>query len=223
MVTADNGESFGRFGNGHEISRQNAAEIALTPLLIKRPDEDQATVVRRHVRIVDVLPTIATIAHVRVGWHVEGRDLFGPAAKQIPSETILVERDGHRMTLSEAELHRRFQASLHAKLKLFGDGNHTLFAIGPDPQLLGTPVKRWAPAPRGKLHALLDSPTGVKVSGRLTGPGASEPHDLAFAVGGTIVATAPTVKQGLISAVIPQRPGRIAVYAIEGNGRLRLL
>jgi hypothetical protein len=221
VVTADNGESFGRLGNGHEISRQNAAEIALTPLLIKRPNEDQATVVRRHVRITDVLPTIARIAHVPVGWHVEGKDLFGPAAKQIPTDTVMVQRDGDRITLSEAELHRRFQASLHTKAKLFGDGDHTLFAIGPDPQLLGTHVSQ--PAARGRLHAVLDRPTGVKVSGRLTGPGAGRPHDLAIAVDGTIVATAPTVKHGLISAVIPERSGRVAVYEIEGQGHLRLL
>ena len=223
VVTADNGESFGRLGNGHEISRQNAAEIALTPLLIKLPNQDEAKVVRRHVRIVDVLPTIAKVAHVPIGWHTEGRDLFGKA--RIPSTTVLVQRDGGRIRLGAAELRRRFDASLRTKLDLFGDGDHTLFGIGPDPELHGTPVSKWTVLPRGALHARLDDPgpVPVKVSGRLAGPGSRAEHDLAVAVDGTIVATAPTVEHRVFSVVLPHPAKRTVLYDIESNGRLRLL
>jgi Sulfatase len=220
VVTADNGESFGRLGNGHEISRQNAAEIALTPLLIKLPGEQDSHVVARHVRTIDVLPTIAAAAHVPIGWTTEGRNLFGRAAARIPAATVMIQRDGDRITLSEAELHRRIAASVRLKQRLFGGG---LFDIGPDPELDGTRVSD--PLPRGKLRARVDQPVGVKVSGVLDGPGSAAHHDLAFAVDGTIVATAPTVEHSVFSVLLPKSPGggRLAVYAIERkDGRVRL-
>jgi hypothetical protein len=221
VVTADNGESFGRLGNGHEISRQNAAEIALTPLLVKLPGQEDARVVRRHVRTIDVLPTIAKVAHVPIRWRTDGRDLFGKA--NIPSATVMVQRDGHHIRMSEAELHRRFDASLRLKLSLFGDGDHTLFAIGPHPDLLGTRVSK--PLPRGSLRAKVDDPGPVpaKVSGVLTGKGSRARQEVAVAVDGTIVATAPTVEHRVFSLLLPRPARNVVLYEIERDGRLRLL
>jgi membrane-anchored protein YejM (alkaline phosphatase superfamily) len=42
VLTADNGESFGRLGNGHNFNHRNAGEIALTP-----PDRQAAVPARR--------------------------------------------------------------------------------------------------------------------------------------------------------------------------------
>src|SRR5215211_540014 len=123
VVTADNGECFGRLGNGHELSPRNAADIALTPLLVKLPFQRAGRVVRRHVRTIDVLPTIARVAHFPVDWRIEGRALFGPSTRHIPHSTLMVTRSGHRMRLSEDELRRRAAAALRLKLGLFGSGD----------------------------------------------------------------------------------------------------
>jgi hypothetical protein len=78
IVTADNGENFGRLGNGREISRRNAADIALTPLIAKLPGEHSGRIARRHVRTIDVLPTIARIAHMSIPGGSTGFPCSGP-------------------------------------------------------------------------------------------------------------------------------------------------
>ena len=247
VVTADNGESFGRRGNGHEMSTQNAAEIALTPLLIKLPFQQRGRIVRRHVRTVDILPTIAAVTHMRIRWPVEGHSVFGRAVRQIPGSTVMVRRSGGRIRLSEGELHRRAAASLRLKLNLFGSGDAEpgLFGIGPYPSLHGTPVTRWPAVPAGATHAVVDGAAAyrsvkhgsgsvpVRVSGVLSGSGSRKSTDVAVAVNGTIAGTAPTIapRRGapqLFSLAIPENALRdganqIEVFAIKpGGGEPRL-
>ena len=84
VVTADHGESFGRPGNGRDVDRRNVGDIALKPLFVKLPFQHAGRIDRRHVRNIDILPTIARVARLRPGWRVEGRSVFGPAARRIP-------------------------------------------------------------------------------------------------------------------------------------------
>ena len=154
----------------------------------------------------------------------------------------MVERSGPRLRLSLAALRRRAADSLQRKLKLFGSGDAKpgLFGIGPDPALHGTPVTRWPALAFGGLRAVLDGAAAyrsvkrgsgsapVKVSGRLTGSGSRQDHDLAVAVNGAIAATAPTVAphagaRRLFSVLIPDDAlkdgsNRIELFAIERRG-----
>jgi hypothetical protein len=240
VVTADNGEGFGRLGNGHELSRADAGDIALTPLLVKLPFDRGGRIGRRHVRTIDVLPTIARVAHIRIGWPTEGRSVLGPAARQIPSSTLLVTRSGHRLRLSLGRLRARGAASLRAKLRLFGSGRDSLYRIGPNSFMDGTPVSRWRPRPPGTVRAALDSSASLgrvrlasgflplEVTGSLRGRGSGRHLDLAIAVNGTVVATAPTVavRRGqAFAALVPEsavRDGRnrIELFAIRRGPRL---
>jgi Sulfatase len=244
VVTADNGESFGRLGNGHNFNHRNAAEIALTPLIVKLPFQHRGRIDSRHVRIVDVLPTIASVAHVRPGWRLDGRPLVGPDRRRPPASVLLFERDGRRIVLPGRELRRRTAAALRLKLRLFGSGDRGpgLFGIGPRPSMHRTAVARWPMLPAGHTRAVLDPPGSdlevragassvpVKVSGRLIGPAARRPTDVAVAIDGTIVATAPTVGpdpnvRRVISVLVPEsalRMGhnRLEVFAIERRQRL---
>jgi Sulfatase len=239
VLTADNGESFGRLGNGHNFNNRNAGEIALTPLIVKRPFQQQGRIDRHHVRTIDVLPTIARVAHVRPGWGVEGRPLVGPGASRVPATTLLIERSGRRIILSKSDLHRRMAAALRLKLRLFGSDNAGpgLYGIGPFPDTHGTQVASWPILARGGTRAIVDHPARyrdvrldantlpLKVSGRLTGNGSRATIDVAIAINGTIAATAPTVAphpngEGVFSALVPRdalRNGNNAleVYAIE--------
>jgi hypothetical protein len=239
VVTADNGESFGRLGNGHEISRGNAADIALTPLFVKLPAQRRGRVEARHVRIIDLLPTIAAAAHLRPNWRVEGRSVFGPAARRIPASALLVQRSGHRIHLSAGTLRREAEASLRLKLRLFGsgDGKPGLFGIGPYAGLHGTPVGRLKQLPANGTRALVDSGFfPVKVSGRLAGKDARKRMSLAIAANGVIAATAPTIDAGrrlplFFSTLLPESALRaggnsISLYEISGSSarpRLRPL
>ncbi len=241
VVTADNGESFGRPGNGHEIDRRNVGDIALTPLFVKLPFQHAGRIDRRHVRNIDIAPTIARIARLRPDWRVEGRSVFGPAARGIPRSTVMIKRSGERIVLTPKALRRRAADSLRLKLRLFGtnDGPRGLFGIGPHREMHGTLAASWPALPAGPIHAEIDYPDWfgevqldsqsppVKVTGRLTGPGSGAPRDLAVAVNGTIVATAPAIAlKGDVSrfftVMIPEsalRQGANAVqlFAIEGG------
>jgi hypothetical protein len=238
VVTADNGESFGRFGDRHVITRRNATDIALTPLFVKVPGRPGGAV-RRHVRTVDVLPSIARLTGLRLSWPTEGRPIFGPGARGIPAATQMVERSGGRFTLQLRSLRREARASLRRKLRFFGHGLH---AIGPERILLGTPVALWGRAPKRGARARIDGAGAlgsvrrasglvpVQVTGSITGGRARR---VAVAVDGFVAATSPTfslaTRRGtLFSAVLPEPVlhegrNRVEVLSISsGPGGLRL-
>jgi hypothetical protein len=244
VVTADNGESFGRPGNGHEISTRNAGDIALTPLFVKLPLQQAARTVQRHVRVIDVMPTIARITHVPLRWRVDGHSLFGAGSGRIPAATALVERSGRRIQLSYGALRGRAASTYRLKAKLFGEaGGPGLFGIGPFKQLHGTALDRWRKLPGNGTRALLDSPgrlrnvrlssglLPVNLMGRISGRDSGKALDLAVAVNGTVVATAPTFStrgRRLFSVQIPETSlhegdNRVQLFAISRGPALRPL
>jgi len=238
VVTADHGEMFGRPGNSRPFGPTTLAEVGLKPLFVKLPFQRLGRIDRRWVRNVDILPTIAKVTRLRPNWKVEGHPVFGREARRIPRSILFLTRSGQRIPIRPKGLTKRAAASLRLKLKLFGAGNQSgLYEIGPHPELNGTPVTRWPALPASTLRAQLDNtqryravqlaaPTApVKVSGRLTGPGSQSPHDVAIAVNGTIVATAPTLKGPsgyVLSVMIPESSlhegaNTVQLYAIEGG------
>lgn len=248
VVTADNGESFGRYGNRHEISGRNAIDIALTPLFIKRPFQRRGRIVRRHVRTLDLVPTIAHVVGLRVPWRTQGRSIFGASARGIPGSVRMVQRSGHRIPLSYAALRRQGRAALRHKLRLFGSGKRPpgLYGIGPEPRLLGTPLAIWPLTRAGHPDARINGLAALHrvrprsaflpthITGRLVGRGESARRNLAFAVNGVIVATAPAItvpglRGHFFSALVPESSlvkGRndVRVFAIGRTtaGGLRL-
>ena len=237
VVTADHGESFGRPGNGREVDRRTVGDIALKPLFVKLPFQHAGRIDRRHVRNLDILPTIARVARLRPGWRVEGRSVFGRAARRIPRSSVMVKRNGERFRLSPKSLRRLLADSLRLKLKLFGSSPGP-FGIGPHREMHGTPAARWPALPAGAVRAEVDyadwlrgvrfdsQSLPVKVTGRLAGPGSGAPLDLAVAVNGTIAATAPAIAQGqspsVFTMIIPEgslREGAntVQLFAIEGG------
>ncbi len=240
VVTADHGESLGRPGQSRQFEQRTIGDIALIPLFVKLPSQRARRIDRRHVRNLDLLPTIARVARLRPSWRLDGRSFLGPTARQIPRSVLLIKRSGEQMRLSLGSLRRHAAASLRLKHKLFG-GRRGLFGIGPHRELQGTSVARWPRLPAGALRAQLDDPSRfanvrlnelflpVKVTGRLAGPRSREPHDLAIAINGTIEATAPAFAPRrratrLFSALIPEESLRqgantVQLFSIEGNGR----
>jgi hypothetical protein len=235
IVTADNGESFGRFGDRHVITPHKTAEIALTPLFIKRPFQRSGRTVHRHVRTVDVLPTVEHLLGLHRHWRLQGRSVFGPSARRIPSSVTLHERNGGVVHVSFRQLRRRARALLRRKLRLFQDGDDSsrLYWIGPDPLLLGQPLPLWPIEPRGRAHARFNAPfqfrsvrlaTGFAptlVTGRIAGEHRRSPRKLALAVNGWIAATAPSFRlhrsgSELFSIMVPES------VLHDGSNRLQL-
>ena len=248
VVTADHGESFGLPGEGRDIRAPgHAVDIALKPLFVKLPGQHRGKIVRRHVRNIDITPTVARVTGLRPRWRVQGRSLIGAPARRIPGPKAIFDKGGARVPLgSLATLRRRMTRSLKRKLRIFGKAG--AFGIGPHRELHGTPAAGWPALPQNALRAMIDSPDNfrgvqlgspsppVNVTGRLVGPGSGGRLDLAIAVNGTIQATAPAFKNEgtsayIFSAFVPEpslRAGAntVQVFAIEGAGSkpsLRLL
>jgi hypothetical protein len=241
VVTADNGEGFGRVGNGHEVSAENVGDIALTPLIVKRPFQHDGRVIGRHVRSVDVLPTVARVVHAPIPWRVQGRSVYGPGTGSIPATATVFQRSGRRLRLGPGALRRWARAARRRKAQLFGAG---LYAVGPYRMLIGTAPP--SPGAGTGGHATLNGARSFHsvhlasgfvpayVTGRVTGP--HPPGAVAVAVNGRIAATSPTyrVHRGgsiYFSALLPEQALRegdndVRLYAVSGPAdgpRLRAL
>ncbi|MFV2103230.1 sulfatase-like hydrolase/transferase [Micromonospora sp. LOL_024] len=81
VVTADHGVSFtkGAQGRGADAIRAAADEVAWVPLFVKTPGQRAGQVDDRNWEHVDLLPTIADEAAIRLPWRVDGR-----SARQAP-------------------------------------------------------------------------------------------------------------------------------------------
>jgi hypothetical protein len=187
--------------------------------------------VDRHVRTIDVLPTVASLLGIDLPWETEGRSaLSGPAPR-----TVFVE--GLRRDFSE--LVRRRDRALEAQVALFGSGEpwSGVFAAGPRAGLLGRRVTRLRPTAAHGVRAVLleerllhlvdpDAALPSFVEGTLVGPAARAGHELAIAVEGRVAAVTRSHAEGgaiRFSALLPEsvlRPGfnRVDVLALDVEG-----
>ncbi|WP_422733552.1 sulfatase-like hydrolase/transferase [Micromonospora sp. WMMD558] len=83
VVTADHGVSFtrGAQGRGMDAIRAAVDEVAWVPLFVKSPGQRAGRVDDRNWQHVDLLPTVADEAGIRVPWPVDGR-----SARQAPRD-----------------------------------------------------------------------------------------------------------------------------------------
>jgi Sulfatase len=217
VVTADNGESFLKRGhNRHIADSATAADIASTPLFIKLPGQRRGRYSDVHVRSVDLLPTLADALDVRIPWPISGRSFL--RSDYVADRQVVVFPQGEgppppvRMSLEQYE--RAAAATLTAKKRLFA---HGIYAIGPDPELVGRPAPTTAPA--SAMRARVDQPGRLanvdtrstflpsQITGRLTGAGARAGLPVAVAVNDRIAATG-------WSAQLKDNPGVILSFMI---------
>jgi arylsulfatase A-like enzyme len=94
VITADNGQSMGRVSaDPHRIDGRTAADIMHTPLIVKLPGQTQGGYSDRLVRSIDVLPSLAQIAHLDVG-PMAGRSFLSP--DNAPTAVDAWDHGGHR-------------------------------------------------------------------------------------------------------------------------------
>jgi hypothetical protein len=76
VVTSDHGVSWKTEAPGRVLSDKNAEMIFAVPLFIKLPGQTQARVSSQDAQLIDLVPTIAVVAGVRVPWQTAGHDLL---------------------------------------------------------------------------------------------------------------------------------------------------
>jgi arylsulfatase A-like enzyme len=213
VVTADHGISFRAREKRRPLSEANLQDIAYVPLFVKLPHQQHGRVDRAPARTLDILPTIAAAAGVRIPWRVDGRSLLG---KRTPERDVVLVKDaGKRFVVPAAELEARRERALQRQLKLFGSAEpmSSLYAVGPGRGSLNHSIQGRS------LDAQLDdidrSSDPVQVSGVV--PGAT--RAVAVVVGGKIVAVAPAAS-GRFWALVPRArlgAAKPLIYAIQAR------
>lgn len=161
VLTADHGGGFGHMNSHpHQIDHRTAVDIASTPLIVKRPRQARGRYVGRHVRLYDLLPGVAQIAHVKTG-PTYGYSFAGAAAKKIPSEVVTLDRKGKTRRWSFGLYRKLLRATIARRVAVFGQHGaefSRLWRQGPHSELVGEPVSalRTAKASRAVSWGLTD-------------------------------------------------------------------
>jgi hypothetical protein len=204
VVTPDHGMAFHLNENRRIATYKNIQDIGPIPVFIRSPGQKRGAVSNVWLRSVDILPTMASILHVKIPWKTDGQPASSPTVRKRHSVMIIKRDFSGRLTMGANEFERRVKAALALKDKLFGHGDERpgLYGIGPNPQLIGKQVsdldvaERADDGPRAKLNAT-DELAAVRlasgyapslISGSISGDGNGGRHDLAIAVNGTIQA-----------------------------------
>jgi hypothetical protein len=192
IVTVDEGDSFRGGDNRRDPSKTNLGDIAFIPLFVKLPGKDDGRVVERHVSSVDVVPTIASLLGVKIGWHVDGRSVLDPGSG---SPTVRV--SGYATPFATAQALR--QRARERKLQLFGSGT-------------------WGPklAATGRYWSLVGKPVGsLRLAGTLSSSAQVD------GVGSKLLRSLPKHSQlipsPLAGSVSGLRPGDMVAFALNGK------
>ena len=213
-LMSDHGESFdvkgspaGAFVPGaltfrRAVTPRNIEDIAGIAMFVKYPGQTTGGIDDRYVRHTDLLPTSLDEAGVARPSGLIGHDLRD-AAYTGHSDVAVEKQDGKVVSLPIGRYEARRDASNAHRISLFGTGLESVFAFGPDPELLGLRVNELTVEKRGRLRAQLATARDMaavktrswflpaQAYGSLSG-GDARGHTLAFALNGTVVATAPS-------------------------------
>ena len=157
IVMADHGASVGTSTEYRWYDGTNAADLMLTPLLIKAPRQRAGSISDARFQAIDVLPTIAESLDIDLPWPTDGRavDATGPGEVDDCTEPLSFVRFG-RGRITEADLVEHFEfcsADLAAELE------PTLTDRRPTDVWAVAPVARRTPYPEllGRTWAELDA------------------------------------------------------------------
>jgi len=182
VVTADHGAAFSTGQPRRPASRANVGVIAPVPFFVKLPGQPDGRVDDRAVRTIDVLPTIAKAAGVRLPWKADG--IPADEREVDPEAPVDISHMG-KPVLTEAldSVLAKRRAREGVEAGLLRDG---VYAIGPRPEL----INRRVAVPSDGEHLMVDDTNGVLPS-FVSGPveGVEPDTVLAVAVNGRVQAT----------------------------------
>ena len=235
VVSADHGSAFQTGQPRRPVTGENVGQIAPVPLLVKWPGQRKGTVDARAVRTLDVLPTIAKAAGVRLPWRADGMpaderpvDPAAPIDVSHAGEPVLTERLGSILAK------RRERERAEAALLRAG-----VYSLGPRPGLIGRRVVATVSAggPRATIddagdYAAVDTGAAVLpayVSGAIEGLRANA--EVAVAVNGRVEATTRVYRDDgrmtfaamVRPAALRDGPNAITVLQVLPGDRLRAI
>jgi hypothetical protein len=215
VVAADHGSAFVSGEPKRPIEPDNAGAIAPVPFFVKLPGQTDGRADDGAVRTMDILPTIAKAAGIRLPWKAQGE----PADEREvdPDAAVDVSHQGvHKLTepLDEIEAQRRERDVVEERL--LRDG---IYGIGPRPDLLGRSVEP------GSRTITVD-PESLLLPSFITGR-ARPDAVVAVAVNGRIAQTTRTYGSRYAALVPPSSlhvgENTVATYEVQDSGELRRL
>jgi len=240
VVAADHGISFYPGRRPRHVDRGNLPDIAGVPLFVKYPRQRTSVIDDRDSKTIDILPTIADVLGVQIPWRVDGRSL---RARPIKREVSVATTSGDPLEADANVVHAGVLATARRNAALFGEGDDSLFRLGPFKELLGRKVASLPTTVPAQEAVRLDDAKSfadvgfagvvpVRVAGQVTTGAAATPETaLAIAVNGRVEAMTRALAldgRTRFVALVPERSfhkGRnaIDVYSVRRSGdRLRL-
>jgi Sulfatase len=197
LVLADHGASFRPGGYFRQVDRDNLADVASVPLLIKYPHQRRGRVDARTARTIDVLPTIADVLGFDMPWRVDGRSLIGAP---VQDRDVVMQSVGGRVVRARANMvARELETTVRRKTALFGEGNQSLYWLGAGRSLDGRDMQT-VPQRRTDVRVRLDNDerflnvskgsafVPALISGRVESGAVQSGGDLAIAINDRLVA-----------------------------------
>jgi hypothetical protein len=236
VVAADHGVAFPKARERRRLTRENAAEIAPVPLLVKAPGQKRGRVDDAWVSTIDILPTIFDVLNLSPRVKMDGRSAFSDEVQKRQTMHILLRGSFEKLDISVADFVRERQRIIDRNHALFGTGSEgpgRIYRVGPHQELLGEPASAAGLQPLdvdlayGPDYENVDpsSPfVPAHVVGRVQG-GGDGGRDVAVAVNGKIVGVGETFTLAvgdpgeLVSVIVPPesfRRGRndVRVYLV---------
>jgi hypothetical protein len=234
VMGADHGEGWVPGEKPRSLGKTNAPDLMWVPQFIKAPNQDNGTVDDRNWEQVDLLPTIADHAGIKVPWKMEGASQTGEPTRT-RTEKWWYDIPGHRVVRDGPSNWSQVLAGETDTLARAGEGVRGLYRYGSFADLVYQP-----PASVGPITSDLEATatlddfkqyTQIKpasgripalVSGKITSPLPPATSSVLVAVNGRI---------GGESKLFPERPGEPAAkFAVitpdtlwkAGDGRRQL-
>jgi hypothetical protein len=236
VVVADHGASFRPSGLRRSPDERNLADIANVPLLVKYPGQGRGTVDDRAARTVDVVPTIADVLGIRLGWNVDGTSLVAPR-RRVSVEVAVTRGDSDVVVRgSVAQVVRGRSKTIRRNGRLLGEGRDSVYRIGTHVELLGSLVSSGRRSQNtvvriddAEQFAAVDTSSSflpARVSGVVARGRVARATELAIAVNGRIRALTRSFYQDGVQrfrALVPESafrdgPNQVDVFAVRAAG-----
>ncbi len=201
VVLADHGAAMRPGDFRRRFTAGTVGELAPVPLFIKAPGQHHGRTMTKHVRTLDVVPTIAALVGARLPWHTDGHSLAGGAYPEPTRLRFHRVFGGVDVVATVAELERRRSSALAEQLRLFGTGSPFPGRGGPAlrDDLVGKPAAQ-VRARAGDAAPVVASPEQFEdvdptgpvvpafVTGEVPGLGAGVHRQVAVEVNGRVAA-----------------------------------
>jgi hypothetical protein len=204
VVTADHGASFWP-GNPirHLEDNEHPSDILDVPLFVKVPGQKNGELTDRHVRTIDIVPTITHVLGMDRPEGLDGNSILDPSYEPPPFKRARDSEGDFSDFDADADLK---YDSVARMISLFGSGNEgSIYAVSDHHPLLGTDVSQIqvvADTPWSintdrtyfRDNAELDTFTPAFIQGAIDGASAHESLSIVAVVNGTIEAVARSIQ-----------------------------